>query len=1575
MGVYNNNKDGTRSTLANTIQVVDAPMEEFLSRGEFSAVTPNDVSADNKLVAENEVTKAVDTMPTASADLVGTIVQYVGETNISYTKGYYYECVSNGETLATYSWVQKNVQPKEDVRFNVLDYGIKRGNYPQDNRDAFVQLLANVPNGAAIYFPYGEYIFAPMNGTFNLTKDLYIIGDGLDVSIIKYKFQVTTGHHALSLNGNGINFMLKDICMKIDFDSGDNIPASEGQLINLIGTFNNILIDRVYLHTGGNLDGADMPTYNLIYSKAGCNNFEVFECIFEALLHRHYGGCIWFSPYLKLSDEVLTHVLDTLRIHDNLFRTTNGDEVIAVWEGGDATAHGVINHCFIYDNIIYHDDFNGTSFPTANIIAVYQGRDVEENIDCKIINNNIRVKRNSGSSIIKIIGYSGVDIIDNSIILDDYCETTQTFMRIFAIENKAVVTIKDNEIRSNVTTHELWITNGKGSITYIGNKLFAKNNGISFASSVVETATADMVFTVAKNDIVVNSTSNNPYISVYLGGTPIDTELREFAFVGNRIKGIKSLRTYMHGSKLIFKDNSFDVALTYSHEYAQSEALIDWENNSNIVFSSPNISPSAKVNMFTYLGYKSGLVFVGQDDSDITRSKYFNGYKITYFDKCDLTYKDIAGVYNVLDYGLKGDKTTDNTEALRTLIATIPNGSVIYFPVGTYAITEGIEINKDITFLGENEEIQTSGTASNRIHDPMSIIKYGGNTANVTMFTKASGYYDVNFVNLTLDGGNSYNVTDNWTGTFTTLPFYNQLEVVNLEGINGLNMSILSPGIVKNCMFWGFSGYGIKIAQHKYVEHCGFYKCKKGIVTTFSDSLLHDLWFCKSGTAIYMLPKENDYFASINLSDIWADQLIDHLIEADSSVTSAQIITSNIWVDSVGKSAFYLPEATVSRANIQGTFGRIGMDYAGIADADRTSALAQYTDFLACGRLRYSTLNLNISNETIGKGSNANGKCFSRLITTYKTSNNNDYNKIICNSFPVARLYDSNTQPQYSYFVDTEYNGTDGKISIYGNAAFVDGFYTYNLSPIGRIKAPSKDFLVYDRLAKKLYRSTAADDNTAWVEIDLGVIPHYSTMPSTVELLALPNNTVFETDGFYTQRDGCGGKYIISTSTLRGGLELTDGTNTRYLCVLDDYGNPANEIDVCKYGIREYTGNLYTDTITKENTYAIQNTYIITHIYLMKQLGTFKFPKGRFVFAEPLDLRERNITFEGACSPVISAGSDYIANTSDSSPATILCFPFLQNGETAITTRYNISNLIVYGNFKTYDIAFDRTKTITAPDEVVTETITDNIECTGIASTSSAVIQNVLVAGFYKGIERPNPASGYFFNISFIRCHYGINLGGDNKTIGVYGWDVHTLIRVAGAELQSVEQARVDNCVHMVELRGCKGVTLHDFDGDYCTDSMVLVDGDAEAVIATAFHARCNMLKSYDGTNADPIDVRDLADTSGYGIIRIGNSRHLKNCHFSFNRIGGQNPFDTTSNYKTPETVLTMDNWAKFEDCTFELPITADNGDYILSLFQTNTNCKSRVDTSSGTYYIEGTTVQEDNPSTNIDFSTLLGGE
>ena len=54
----------------------------------------------------------VQSLPTASAVYEGTVYQYVGETDSNYTSGYYYKCVSDGQSTPTYSWIHLNVQPQ-----------------------------------------------------------------------------------------------------------------------------------------------------------------------------------------------------------------------------------------------------------------------------------------------------------------------------------------------------------------------------------------------------------------------------------------------------------------------------------------------------------------------------------------------------------------------------------------------------------------------------------------------------------------------------------------------------------------------------------------------------------------------------------------------------------------------------------------------------------------------------------------------------------------------------------------------------------------------------------------------------------------------------------------------------------------------------------------------------------------------------------------------------------------------------------------------------------------------------------------------------------------------------------------------------------------------------------------------------------------------------------------------------------------------------------------------------------------------------------------------------------------------
>lgn len=67
---------------------------------------PISTSQQTALNAKQDILQ-FDTMPTASVDNVGAIIQYVGTTTGTYTNGYFYECT---EDNGTYSWVAKNVQ-------------------------------------------------------------------------------------------------------------------------------------------------------------------------------------------------------------------------------------------------------------------------------------------------------------------------------------------------------------------------------------------------------------------------------------------------------------------------------------------------------------------------------------------------------------------------------------------------------------------------------------------------------------------------------------------------------------------------------------------------------------------------------------------------------------------------------------------------------------------------------------------------------------------------------------------------------------------------------------------------------------------------------------------------------------------------------------------------------------------------------------------------------------------------------------------------------------------------------------------------------------------------------------------------------------------------------------------------------------------------------------------------------------------------------------------------------------------------------------------------------------------------
>jgi len=103
------NDNGTWHSLKSTGHIiVDETGVSYTQRSKLKFVNlkVSDDSINDQTVVKGE-TIQVDTLPTASADELGNVYQYLGTTTSDYTHGYFYECVLKG---STYVWENCRVQ-------------------------------------------------------------------------------------------------------------------------------------------------------------------------------------------------------------------------------------------------------------------------------------------------------------------------------------------------------------------------------------------------------------------------------------------------------------------------------------------------------------------------------------------------------------------------------------------------------------------------------------------------------------------------------------------------------------------------------------------------------------------------------------------------------------------------------------------------------------------------------------------------------------------------------------------------------------------------------------------------------------------------------------------------------------------------------------------------------------------------------------------------------------------------------------------------------------------------------------------------------------------------------------------------------------------------------------------------------------------------------------------------------------------------------------------------------------------------------------------------------------------------
>jgi hypothetical protein len=99
-------KNGLNDAIATYIDE-NVDLSQYATKTELNDYTTK--TETEEALADKQDKTQYATMPTASADYLGKIIQYTGTTNATYTHGLFYECVSDGEPTPTYSWTQTEV--------------------------------------------------------------------------------------------------------------------------------------------------------------------------------------------------------------------------------------------------------------------------------------------------------------------------------------------------------------------------------------------------------------------------------------------------------------------------------------------------------------------------------------------------------------------------------------------------------------------------------------------------------------------------------------------------------------------------------------------------------------------------------------------------------------------------------------------------------------------------------------------------------------------------------------------------------------------------------------------------------------------------------------------------------------------------------------------------------------------------------------------------------------------------------------------------------------------------------------------------------------------------------------------------------------------------------------------------------------------------------------------------------------------------------------------------------------------------------------------------------------------------
>lgn len=618
MSLYQN-KDNTLNRFGSNIKFKSDNVEQYVTETELV-----------EALAEKQDIIQYDVLPSANAENLGKIIQYVGEDTANYKNGLFYKCVSDGAITPTYSWVKIDV-----VDFPWItpqDYGAV-GDGVTDDSEAVVQAFTEAnTTGKTLYFPTGSYLIDWGRVSLNVgAKGLNVIGDGKFKSIIKLKDSHNDGN-----NGNGIaliqwntSISKPDVLFSkigITYDNNDSsivtFPYSSS-LIRMVGDYNKLLFDDMYFHIGGS---AELPNDTCFFGQMGAKTMSVTNCLFENFTNKTVGGGLWI---MSSGGSSVIYEIGQVNIRGNEFRTTNKDEAIAVYTHGDDTQNNLRN-VLITDNIITHKNWNGVCSYTNGIIAVFIGNSTVNPVDGNIvISNNVIYSEKTRQDVIRVSRFKGVKISDNKIKVDSIA-TEQTDVANTIILYDCTGLISGNMMDYSNITHDIGITQQNSDVEW-------DNNIISAQGKIFVTGNRTTDIMTLKSN-VINLLGNSATSKLIFNSIN-----NEFYLFDNIVNGVVEFGNYSV-SNMSLKHNHFDYRTGNVSSIDLRASNFDGEYNDGVVINLKDNLISTPMASFKYIGKKDGLRFfinsVQVEDSQSVRDTFFN--------ECDIVYIDAPTIDGVI---------------------------------------------------------------------------------------------------------------------------------------------------------------------------------------------------------------------------------------------------------------------------------------------------------------------------------------------------------------------------------------------------------------------------------------------------------------------------------------------------------------------------------------------------------------------------------------------------------------------------------------------------------------------------------------------------------------------------------------------------------------------------------------------------------------------------------------------------------------------------------------------------------------------------------------------------------------